>query len=151
MPLQAPSELAQRLELFNGEIARMGQGRVKGGRRMALGHDEAVAVLFLRVPRVVIQHAAEVERREDVDAGEEVAGVLVGTDAGDAVINELAESLRELGVVGGNKIARLLCALLHATVEEPHECAHKAPPEQADQNVARIVHAEIHARPAVQQ
>ena len=68
MALQSRAQLAQREQLLAGEVARLGEHGVQSRSRMALRQDEAVAPLPLRIARVVLQHAAEVQRREYVGA-----------------------------------------------------------------------------------
>ena len=75
MALQARAQLAQRLELLAREIAGMRERCVQRGRRMALRQNEPVAVLPLRLLRIMIHHAAEIQRGEDVGARKRAAGM----------------------------------------------------------------------------
>ena len=75
MPLQARAELAQGVQLVDREEAGVGQRRIERRRRMPLGQDEPVAAGLVRVGRVVVHDAAEVQRREDIGAGERPARV----------------------------------------------------------------------------
>ena len=56
-----------------------------------------------------------------------------------------------LGVMIGNEIHGGLGLLLQLGEEEPYGHAHNATPEEADEDVARIVDSKIEARPAIQQ
>ena len=75
MALQARTQLAQRLELLAREVAGMRERRVQRGRRMALRQDEPVAILPLRLLRIMFHHAAEIQRGEDVGARKRAAGM----------------------------------------------------------------------------
>ena len=66
MALQARAQLAQGRKLFAREVACLCERCVESRRRMAFRQEEPVAAGLLRVCRVVLQHAAEVQRREDV-------------------------------------------------------------------------------------
>ena len=75
MALQARAQLTQRLELLAREIAGMRERCVQRGRRMALRQNEPVAVPPLRLLRIMIHHAAEIQRGEDVGARKRAAGM----------------------------------------------------------------------------
>lgn len=75
MALQARAKLAQRGELFTREVAGVSKHGVQRRRCMALRKDEAVAPLPLRVLRVVVHHAAEIQRGEDIGARKRPTGV----------------------------------------------------------------------------
>ena len=71
--LQPAAQLAQGHELLAREEPGVSQHGVEGRGRVALGQHEPVAAGHVRVGRVVRHHAAEVQRREHVDAGERAA------------------------------------------------------------------------------
>ena len=75
MALQARAQLAQRLELLAREVAGVRERRVQRRRRMALRQDEPVAVLPFRLLRIMIHHAAEIQRGKDVGAGKRSSGM----------------------------------------------------------------------------
>lgn len=68
MALQARAELAQGAQLLAREITGLRERRVQRRRGMALRQHEAVARIRRGVFGVVLHHAAEVQRGEDIRA-----------------------------------------------------------------------------------
>ena len=73
--LQLGAEAAEAGQQRGVEVAGLGQRGVEHGRRVALAQHEAVAVGPIGPGGVVAQHAAEVERRQDLDRRQRPAGV----------------------------------------------------------------------------
>ena len=66
MALKAAVQLAQRGELFFREVASLGKRGVKRRCRMALRKKETVTVFGLRIFRIVLEHAPEIQRTHNV-------------------------------------------------------------------------------------
>ena len=70
MPLKTAVQLAKSLQLLFGEIAGLGKRCVKHGSRMSLRKKETVAVLLLGIVRVMVEHATEIQRAQNLDRRE---------------------------------------------------------------------------------
>ena len=113
--LELAAELAERHQVFDREVAGLGQRPVDHRRGVALADDEAVAVGPEGVLRVVA-HDAEVERGGDLDGGEGAAGV-AGVGGGDHLHDVPADALRDgLQFVDGNGLGAGQALLLPACI-----------------------------------
>ena len=74
MSLERRVELAQRDDIFDGEVAGEGQAEIKRRRLVSARPDDAVAVRPLGILGIVVGDL-EVERRDNVHHGERSAGV----------------------------------------------------------------------------
>ena len=68
------AQLAQRIQLILGGVARLGHDAVEHRRGMTFGEDEAVAIRPFRIGRIVTHHV-EVKRHQDFDRGKRTAGM----------------------------------------------------------------------------
>ena len=95
--LQAAADVAQRLELLNGEEPAARENGVERGGRVALGEDEAVAVGLVGIGRVDV-HVLEVQVGQDVRDGQRPAGVarLGGVNAGNDAATDLVRDASQL-------------------------------------------------------
>ena len=116
MALQVTANVAKRKQVFLGEEAALGKYGVEGGRAVALGEHEAIAIGAARVGRVDI-HLLEIQVGHDLRSSKRAAGMsrLRRMDTGDDSLPHFVGKVLELFIAHGAFLSHVVSSVTNTS------------------------------------